>query len=182
MAYNNRAESAIVPENVVGQITKSYSADGEVIVRMWDNFPQNILDGDFSEPLWVEIDAIATPFFLRSFKTQGTSKAVAAFEDITSEQLSAMVVGKKIYAEIFEVTDSSVGSDLSYLEGFTFTDINSNKTGVVTKFVANSLNPLLEVDFDDIKECLVPVAEPLIEKLSRRKSSITMRLPDGFFD
>lgn len=182
MNYNDRAAAATIHENRVGQITKIYGTNGELVVKLWDNFPQSIINSNFKEPLWVEIDTIATPIFLCSFKNQGASKAIVAFEDFSNEQLSAMLVGMDIYAEIVEITDNSVGSDLSYLENFSFLDITSSRSGVVRAVIDNKLNPLLEVDFEDRQGVLVPIAEPLIEKLSRRKRTIVMRLAVGFHD
>lgn len=181
MGYNERAAAIIEPSNVVGLISKSYGAAGQVVVRVWDNFPQDILDGDFAEPLWVEIDSIATPLFIASLDRQGNSKAAVVFDDFVTEGATSMLVGKKLYAQFADEVISEKSVDWSFVEGFSFCDSTSGRKGRVMSFIENSMNPLINVDFEEIGEVLVPMAEALVEKLSKRSATLAMRLPLGFF-
>lgn len=181
MDYNERAAAIIESSNVVGLISKSYGTAGQVVVRVWDNFPQNILDGDFAEPLWVEIDSIATPLFVVSLDRQGNSKAAVVFEDFSTEVATSMLIGGKLYAQFADEVIVEKSVDWSFVEGFSFSDMTTGRCGRVLSFIENSMNPLINVDFEEIGEVLVPMAEPLIEKVSKRSAILTMRLPAGFF-
>lgn len=176
MDYNKRAALAVEDKNCVGLISRLYGKSGEVVVKMLDNFPPK------AEMLWVIVDQIATPLFVSSLSSQGASKAVVVFEDFESEELVGQLIGKKLYAENAEADDLQE-SELEFLIGFEFEDLTSANKGRVTAAYDSEMNPLLGVDFaGTLGEVLVPLAEPLIEKLDEKRRRLTMRLAKGFFE
>lgn len=170
MNYNDVAKSAIEPNKMVGSVQKLFGLNGEVVVKIWDNFPENI-----SEPLWVEIDSLAVPLFIKSFKNQGAAKAVIVFDDFENESLAEMLVGLKLYSLLVDVDEEI---DLSYLESFTLKDITSGRQLKIEGYIESELNPLLELEGG----FLVPIAQELIEKVNEKKKIIEVRLAEGIFD
>lgn len=177
MNYNDRAASIISnPANQVGSVVKAYGKDGELVIRLWDTFPENT-----EEPLWVEIDSLPVPLFIASLQTQGTSKAVVTFDDFESQELAAMLVGKKLFSEIADNQFSDGGDDWDFLIGYRFVDMTSNVSGVITDFVGNEMNPLIEVEISG-ESYFLPIADELVEHLDQKKRTIKLRFAEGIFD
>lgn len=174
MDYNARAVAATAQTNQVGTVQKAYGKAGELVIRLWDTFPDNT-----EEPLWVEIDSTAVPLFISSFTKQGNSKAVVTFDDFESEELAAMLIGKNIYSETAEQDEQE--SDWDFLIGYKFLDITSGVEGVITDFVGNEFNPLIEVEIGS-EQHMLPIADELVEHLNQKKKILEMRLAEGIFD
>lgn len=175
MDYNARAAAAIAQSNQVGSVQKSYGKAGELIIRLWDNFPENR-----EEPLWVEIDSAIVPLFIASFATQGNTKAVVTFDDFDSDELATMLIGKKLYSENAE-SDQDESDDWDFLIGYHFVDTTSGTRGMITDFIGSELNPLIEVNIQG-REHLLPIADELVEHLDQKKHILEMRLAEGIFD
>lgn len=172
--YNSRAAAAIAAENTVAQVQKPFGNEGELVVRLWDTFPETT-----TEPLWVEIDSLAVPLFIRSFTPQGVSKAVIVFDDFQDSQSAALLIGHKLYSE-HVAQEQEQSDDWSFLIGFTFEETTSQRKGVITGYLDSPLNPLLEVESES-EEYLIPISESLIEKINERRSHIVLRLAEGIF-
>lgn len=172
MDYNTRSSLVLKEDNCVGQIQKIFGKEGELVVRIWDNFPEEIID----EPLWIEIDSKGVPLFVKSVKPQGLSKIVAVFEDWESEVLATELVGKKVY---YELQDSSEDSD--DIIGWTLKDNISGQEGTITDISASEVNPILFVRMGD-RESLIPFVEQYIVRLDEQNRTIYMELPDGLLD
>lgn len=174
MDYNARAAAAVAQANQVGTVQKAYGKAGELVIRLWDTFPDNT-----EEPLWVEIDSVAVPLFIASFTRQGNSKAVVTFDDFESEELAEMLIGKKIYSESPE--EGEIEADWDFLIGYRFLDATSKMDGVITNFIGSELNPLIEVEILG-KQHLLPIADELVEHLDQKKKILEMRLAEGIFE
>ncbi|MEG0725525.1 MAG: hypothetical protein RR485_05760 [Mucinivorans sp.] len=183
--YNARAARAVEDSCLVGLVSRLYGKGGEVVVKLLDNFPSK------AELLWIVSDHIATPLFVVSCVGQGANKAIIVFEDFQSEELAAMLVGHKLYAErsvgVGQDSDSdsdSLGDDLTqwdFLLDYEFRDLTSGCSGLVSEVYPSATNPLLGVLVGG-EEVLVPFASPLIDTIDRKGRVITMRLVDEFFD
>lgn len=180
--YNERAAAAIESRHLCGRISKLYGKQGELAVRLYGDLSVDQFIAKMrNEPLWVEIDAIATPFFATSVKGQGVSGAVVVVEDIDNERLGGMLVGANFYIESV-VSRRERADDWSMLEGCRFVDVTSSVQGRIKSVIDNSLNPLLEVVTDDGAEFFVPIAEELISGYNKRKKIVQLELVDGFFE
>lgn len=174
--YNARAQQAIEGSNQVGAIQKAYGTAGELVVKLWDNFPE-----DITEPLWVEIDTMAVPLFVKTFDNQGLSKAVVVFDDFEDQATARILIGLKIFSEQAEQLETQTDEQWTFLEGFELVDQTSNKKGIVITCIDSELNPLLDVDFQGVTH-LVPIDEKLVVKVDKKRKTITLKLPDGIFD
>lgn len=181
-SYNQWAASAIRPELWVARVSRSYGLGGELVLKLGDNFP---MDRSSDDPLWVEIDSLSVPLFVSAFSMQGTSKAVVVFDDFESEELAARLLGLKIYS-IQALTqgdsdDESEDDDWSFLIDFTMTDTTSGQTGIVVDYIDSAMNPLLVVEIEG-EQHYIPIAEELVAKVSQRRKTIKLNLPQGILD
>lgn len=180
--YNERAAAAIESQHLCGRISKLYGKQGELVVRLYGDLSVDEFAAKLrKEPLWVEIDAIATPFFATSVKGQGVSGAVVVLEDVDNERLGEMLVGSNFYIGS-AVSRRERADDWSMLEGCRFVDVTSSTEGVIKSVIDNSLNPLLEVVVDGGAEFFVPIAEELIKGCNKRKKIVQLELVEGFFE
>lgn len=171
MDYNEVAKSALDDRNVVGSVQKIFGTKGEVVIKLWDTFPD-----DICEPLWVEIDSLAVPVFVKSLRSQGQAKAVAVFDDFESVELAEMLVGRKLYS--LQAQGEDAHEDYSYLKSFVLRDLTSGREFAIVDYIDCEYNPLLELDGG----ALVPISEELIEKVDQKRKRIEVRLADGIFD
>lgn len=181
--YNEMARASICQERVVCHVLKGYGVDGELIVRLRDDFSLEV--GDM---MWVEIDALPVPVFVRSVKGQGVHKAVVVFDDFQSEELAAELIGHKLYADSSVVVSPLLSDDYEdqesewgYLVGFTFEDATSGLKGVVSDYIDNVMNPLLVVDILST-EHYIPIDDSLIVKVHKKRRHIVMKLAAGLLD
>jgi len=170
-----RARLIISETDSVGLVQKPFGNNGELVVKLRETFPE-----DHTEPLWVEIDSMAVPLFVKSYTPQGVSKAVVIFDDFTEKIRAAMLVGKELFSGLQD-DENAEESEWDFLAGYSFDDQTSSRKGAVTEYVDNSLNPLLEVEIAG-ESFLVPFSENLTVKINKRQKSITMSLPEGIFD
>lgn len=174
--YNVRATNAVKSTNQVGTIQKTFGANGQLVVKTWDNFPENI-----TEPLWVEIDSLAVPLFVNDITPQGTAKAVITFDDFQTEHLAQMLAGLKIYAE--NTDPNTTDEQYNQLVGYTVTDQTTKTKAKVIGVIESQHNPLLEVMVAGQHETvLLPIADELIVKIDPKKQTIVLNLPEGIFD
>lgn len=170
MNFNVVANSVITPDKIVGSVSKLFGNNGEVVVKIWDTFPE-----DIAELLWVEIDSLAVPLFIKSFKRQGAGKAVVVFEDFDRVDLVEMLMGKKLYSMSVEGVEEV---DFSHLRSYTLVDLTSGRESKIVDYLESEFNPLLELEGD----ILVPIAQELIEEVDDKKRLIKVRLSEGIFD
>ncbi len=183
MNYNDKARNAIDPIHRIGRVTKGYGSEGEVVIKLGGEgglSSRELISKVKEEPLWIEIDSIATPFFVLDAKSQGVGAVVVRFEFIDSKQSSSIVMGKEVFLESLE-RKRHKASDWGTLEGFEFRELTSGLTGTVLEVIENSLNTLLLIDIDG-NEHFIPLAEELISSLNTKSKVISMTLVEGFFD
>ncbi len=182
MEYNARASRAVDATHKVGRITKQYGAEGEVVVKLYDALDaREFAARTNKEPLWIEIESIATPFFVASAKNQGVGASVVVFDEIDTEQKAKMLIGKEVYLESVKVKRERA-TDWDMLEGYTFEDVTSGVEGVIVEIIDNSLNPLLFIKTSKNEEFYVPCAEDLIVSFDEKNRLISFKLLEGFFN
>lgn len=174
--YNIASRQAIHTDNQVGVVLKAYGNGGELVVKLYDSFPE---DFDTTLPLWVEIDSLPVPLYIAAFQNQGLSKAVIVFDDFTSAETASMLIGKKIFTPQIEPTMKRVSWD--FLEGYSILDTTTGRRGEILEYIENKFNPLLRTNFSGT-EYLLPISDRLISKLDNKNRSIEVTLAEGIFE
>ncbi len=182
MDYNAKAKSAISATHKVGKISKLYGTAGEVVVKLFDVLSaREFIEITKKESLWIEVDSIATPFFVSTAKNQGAGAAVVTFDYIDSEQKAQLVVGSDVYIKSVQ-RERERASDWAEIEGFTFEDVSSGVEGKIVEVIDNSLNPLMLVRLENDEEVYVPLAEDLVVGFDAKSKLISFELAEGFFE
>lgn len=162
----------------VGQITKTFGLNGELIVNLFETFPP---DFNLQEPLFVIIDELAVPLFCDKFEKRGQNKALVVFSDMNSEKRAAEFVGHKLFIAYEDVEEDGYDDDRIYLEDLAGWSVKTGQyTGIVEEFIDGD-NPLFRISIDG-REVFVPAVEEFITDVDEKKSIVTFELPDGLIE
>lgn len=159
----------------VGKITKLYGANGEMIMRLYNEFPE---EPDFAEPFYIQLGGIMTPVFIGEFTKQGQNKAVVTFDDFDNEYRARELVGSEICSFDIEGEEDFNFEDII---GFAINDRRSGKSGIITGYVSSNKNPLFEVDMQGV-EIYVPAVEDIVEMIDMDNEYVDVCLPHGLLD
>lgn len=163
----------------IAKVMKIFGNDGSVVMRLYDNFPDEV---NFEEPLFILLDELATPLFFNLFQRRGKDKALVRFDDIDTPYRAGFIVGREAIAFV-DADDEPHDGELYYddMVGFTLKDGVSGREGEIIEYIDSENNPLFEVVMDGVS-VMVPVADDLIEEIDQDSKSILMTLPDGLID
>lgn len=176
-------------ENIaIAKITKIYGTNGEVIVRLYDIFPDK---PDLSEPFFAKLGGIIVPLFVSKFTKQGNNKAVVVFDDFDNEYRVNELIGVELLT-LNNDGEESDDEDEDYdednedimfrdLVGYTMQDKISGKSGIITGYIDNPNNPLFEVDMQGL-EIFVPAVDDIIEMIDVDAEYVDVNLPIGLLD
>ncbi len=171
------------PENEVGKILKPYGGQeqGELLVHVYGNMSagEPLREGS---TLYVEIDSLAVPLFVREFRPMGASRAIVLFDDFERLSEAQLLVGLKLFTRsaAAEPADTeNTTADHEYI-GFRLVDAASGLSGRVVAYYDYPENPVVGVVFDTEAEVLIPLG--LATSIDRRKKLITATLPDGLLE
>jgi len=161
----------------VGKVAGAYGNKGACIIKLTEVFSDEIKKTDLA---FFEIDKGLVPFFIESSESQGKSKIIVKFEDIDSEERVNRFIDTPI---LFRKKDVDAVNDdpIFDLIDFTIIDKNTKWEGTLVDIIDHPGNRLFCVS-DGENEYLIPAHEDLIKKISERKRTITMNLPEGLLD
>ncbi len=162
----------------IGRIAKEFGADGELQINLSSEYS---IEENIKEPVFVEIDGIPVPLFLKSFRTRGKDKALVVFDDFESSHTASRLIGLSMFVKQAEEVEEEEEVGLELFIGFTVIDHDLGRLGTIIDFHDISGNPLFVVDHNGT-EILIPVNEDLILKVSEKKKEITFDLPAGLID
>ncbi len=163
-----------------GRISKPFGQDGELVVNLYEAFPQQ---PDRDTPVWVVVDSLDVPLYIEKFDRRGRSSAVVRFADIDTPRRALEMVGREVFLEtdLQKVQDGDDGElYLEDLVGFK-AHLGGGLTGVIDAFLDSDLNPLLQITAEG-KELLIPAADDFIEKVDERRREIWFTLPEGLLE
>lgn len=167
----------------IAKIGKIFGLNGELTLRLYDTFPDDV---DFQEPLFVYINGLLVPLFIKSFSKKGNNKAVVVFDDIDSQYRATEFIGADVVAfsqeDLAEAKDED--DDNIYFEdfiGYSFEDQVSEKTGNIVNFIDHKFNPIFAVELNE-EEFYIPANDDMIIEIDTTNRKITFSLPDGIFD
>lgn len=163
---------------LIGDVQKTFGANGELIVKIREDIPRAILQN--KEPIFIYIDGLSVPFYMKSVEAKGTSKLLVVFEDMETEALATELIGKSIYLPS-DKAEVNTNGELDLLLGFTAIDESFGKLGVVKEVMDIPGNPCLVVEHES-REIIIPLNEELIVKIDAQKKEIHLNIPDGLLE
>lgn len=167
-------------KSCVAEVIKTFGVNGELVLKLYSSFPEEI---DLEEPVFIEIDGIPVPFYFKSFRFNGKSKAIVVFDDFESDILVQEYVGLKVWYDddllIEEDDDEPSPADFIGFKVLTHAD-PPQMIGTVEDYYDYPNNPLFQVMTADDQEILLPVNEDFIVAIDDEQETLYVVLPEGF--
>ena len=162
----------------IGDVLKTFGANGELIVKVRENIPQAILQN--KKPVFIFIDGLSVSFYMKTAEPKGTGKLLVVFEDMETEALAAELIGKSVYLPS-EKAEAEPGNELDMLIGYTAVDTSYGELGVVKDVMDIPGNPCLVLNKDGL-EIIAPLNQELITEINPQKKQIHLSVPDGLLE
>ena len=129
---------------------------------------------------FVEVKGQLVPYFFQLDQLNG-NRAVVTFEEITPEQAAALA-GHELYLPL-DLLPKLEGNKFYFHEvvGFRVVDSVYGDIGVLQQVIEYPAQPLFQIDKNGT-EILVPVIDPVIDKVDRKLKTIFITAPNGLID
>lgn len=159
----------------IGYIVKNHGLKGGVTASMNEDLNETV------DTVFIEINHALVPYFIK--KLSGTStKAIIAFEDVTTIELASALKGCSIYLPKTQRPRLKRGNFYDdELIGYAVEDSNLGVLGTVEEVILSGSNKLLSV-IKESTEVLIPVNGPFIQSIKKAEKRIVVELPEGFLD
>ncbi|MFI3321620.1 MAG: ribosome maturation factor RimM [Rikenellaceae bacterium] len=168
----------------IARISKLYGVKGEVVVRLYDEFPDEIY---LEEPMFIYVDELRVPLFVSSFSARGVNKAIMVFDDFESELRISEFIGTELYMPTNllggEDTDEDEDGEIYFenLVGYKMFDTLSGRMGEILSHIDYENNPVFIVDFDGV-EVMVPAADEIIADIYIDALVVEAAVPEGLYE
>lgn len=161
----------------LGKVTKPFGVKGQVVMFLDVDCPDDYAELDSA---FVEVKGNLVPYFFHIDNING-NKAVATFEEITSEEALALV-GHDLYLPL-DLLPELTGNQFYFHEvvGFRIVDEEKGDIGILQTVIDYPAQPLFQIMKDET-EILIPVIDPVIQKVDRENKIIFIKAPNGLID
>ena len=156
----------------IGQVLKSYGTDGEIFIRIFNDFFDYFED---KEPVFLFYDGLPVPFSISSFNPKGNNKAIVRLREIDSAEEAEEIAGREIFAPAADRLSYEEDSP-EYFIGFTLYNQDNNKIGIIGDVHDFSGNICFELENSKI---LIPFNEDLVISFNEKTRSITLEISEG---
>lgn len=163
------------------RISKLYGANGEVVLRLFDTFPDNV---SIEDPLFIIVDGLAVPLFFAKFVMRGKDKALCRFDDLDSEYRISEFIGADLYisdSSLEEFVEESDGLLYEDLIGYTMFDLTTHRRGEVLRYIEYKKNPIFIVEFEGV-EVSVPACDEIILDIYPDAKVVEANIPEGLHE
>ena len=157
----------------IAKVLKSNGTDGEIIIGFREFAPEDI---NQKEPVFIYYDGLPVPFFIKSFKLKGTSRALVRLNDILSYKDAEEIVGRDIFAE--RNTLEYDENNFSAIIGWIIKDENGTTIGTIANLEEIPGNLCINVETKE-GQIMLPLHEDLILSLDESRQEIIMTIPAG---
>lgn len=163
----------------LGKIVKKYSYKGELLAKLDTDEPE-IYEG--LDAIFVDLRGNLVPFFVEASQLHKSNLLRIKFEDVTTEADADALLKTDLYLPL-ELLPKLEGNKFYFHEviGFSISDENYGKVGVVKAINDSTAQPLFVID-NNGKEVLIPMNDDFIKKVDRAKKTIIVNTPEGLID
>ena len=168
----------------IGVIQRTHGVNGELQVSGLSNFlPEN----HTLESVFLLIEGIPIPFFIKSIRSKGPNSSLVTFEDAETLKLAQELVGHKVYAETIgkqsqKKKEKESELFLDDLVGFTIVSNLGIQLGTIETLQDYSGNLVFEVIDPTGNELLIPATTDFMLEVDEDSKTIIMDLPEGITD
>jgi len=163
----------------IGKIVKLHGYKGGVSLYMDVSNP-----GAYAnlKSVFIELDGILTPFFIKVFKLKNKGFVALHFEGVDSETSAKNLIGKKVFIESSQLQEADETRFLGHeLIGYKVIDQTKGDIGMLMEVLEQKGNPLFVVDLNG-SEILLPVFEGLLISIDATQKQILINAPEGLVD
>jgi len=162
----------------LGKIIKKYSYKGEVIIKLDTDEPELYHN---LKSVFIELDGILTPFFLKHCIVQHNHNLRVLFEDFSFEQVDKLI-GSEVFLPLRQLPKLS-DDQFYYHEiiGFKVIDLKYGEVGYIKQVQDHDTQAFLEIEKNK-KNILIPINDYFIMSVDKSKKIIRIKTPDGLLD
>lgn len=172
------------PERLIaaGYVKKTHGIDGGLRLYVDAPFQELLTEASF---LFLELDGDHVPFRIEELKGEEDAPIVR-FAGVASPETAAELVNAALYIERSllpgQFDENPVAmADHSFLIGYRLYDVGLGLIGTIEDIEVYPQQELAVVHFHE-KSHLVPLHPDLVAALDEGERTITMDLPEGFFE
>lgn len=161
----------------LGKVTKPWGVKGQMQLFLDVDDPEEYAGLDSA---FVELKGQLVPYFFQIDQLSG-NRAIVTFEELTPEQTQALV-GHDLYLPL-DLLPKLEGNKFYFHEvvGFRVVDSRYGDIGVLQQVIEYPAQPLFQIDKNGT-EILVPVIDPVIDKVDRTLKTIFITAPNGLIE
>lgn len=159
---------------LLGTIIKPHGRDGSIVLRNAEGIKEKIHIGN---PVCIDINGLV-PFFVLSFHPLDDNTISLRLKNIESIEQAEKLRNYDIYLPVGKESSPAVEQtiDKQSFIGYTAIDQAKGVIGIINAYIANSMNPLFEVNNGEI---LIPAVPEFIFSVDKKNKQITFSLPEG---
>jgi 16S rRNA processing protein RimM len=164
----------------VGVVSRIRGLQFQMVVKVTKALPQNISTLQY---LYIEIDALPTPFFIKEIKMVHSQEFNVILHDMNNE-LAKECVNNKVYLPVKknkEPKQLPSFDDNSSLKGVEVFDKEHGRLGVITEILKLPQQELIQIIENKI-EILIPFVEDFIEHFDSKQNQLFLKCPPGLLD
>jgi 16S rRNA processing protein RimM len=163
-----------------GLILKTHGIEGHLVLKLYV-LPENELKEN--EPVFIEIDGLPVPFFIREFRTLSDDSALFLTDSEYTPVPVSDLINCRVFVKSHLIAEQDGEKAVNYedLTGFRVVDERHGDQGVVREIVEYSENTLMVVDFKD-REILIPFHEDIVRYIDFENRLIEILAPEGLLD
>lgn len=163
----------------LGKIVKKYSYKGELLAKLDTDEPELY---EHVDAVFIDLRGNLVPFFIESSQLHKSDLLRLKFEDVDTEADADALIKSELYLPL-DLLPKLEGDKFYYHEviGFTITDSNFGKIGVIKAINDTTAQALFEVDRDGT-EILIPMNDEFIVKVDKPNKTIEVETPEGLID
>ena len=161
----------------LGRITKPFGIKGQVIFFLDVDDPESYADMDSA---FIEVKGNLVPYFFEIQSING-NKAIVQFDELTPEE-SLALVGHELYLPL-DLLPKLTGNQFYFHEviGYKVVDKEKGDIGIIKSIIEYPAQPLFQIMHGE-KEILIPIIDPVIERVDREQKTIFITAPNGLID
>jgi 16S rRNA processing protein RimM len=162
-----------------GKIVRKHSYKGEIVVKLDPDYFELMIE---LESIWIVQNNHLVPFFMENMSYQRETFFRVKLEGVDTEIEADKLMGSAIYLNK-DFLPKSKGNDFYKHEiiGFDVIDVNHGNIGKIERVNDTTPQLLFEINNEN-KILLIPAIPEFLQKIDRKKKTITVVTPDGLLE
>lgn len=165
----------------IGRVGRRHGTRGELTLQLTRSIENSI--GNVSKCLFITIDGLPVPFFIKEWRSKGGTSLIVKFDDVDTDTQATQLVGCEVSLPVAELEEREA-EVLTWqaFKGYCIETVNGTPIGRVTAVDDRNANILLYVCTADGREVLLPLHKDFIHELDHHARLLRLDLPQGLLD